>query len=128
MLPHCRRFIMPIVMVALLPGNWQAAAARAPNPLKPYVAASKLYALFKPADWSVIEEPQPDSFRVLVQAPDGASRVDFYWARNDGGAPNALALVLAHKNTLSLKQGEVTLTEVFVSPDAARATASPRRR
>jgi hypothetical protein len=58
-----------LVLSALLPGNWQAAAATPPNPLKPYVAASKLYALFKPADWSVIEEPQPNSFRVLVQAP-----------------------------------------------------------
>ena len=99
-----------LVLSALLPGNWQAAAAPAPNPLKPYVAASKLYALFKPADWSVIEEPQPNSFRVLVQAP------------------NALALVVAYKRTLGLKYGEAVLSEAFVSPDASRATARVRTR
>jgi hypothetical protein len=130
---HRRLALATVVSVALvpatlLPGNWQAAVAPAPNPLKPYVAAGKLYALFKPADWSVIEEPQPNSFRVLVQAPDGSSRVDFYWARHDEGAPNALAFLLAYKKSLSLKHRDVVLSEVFVSPDSSRATAKVRYR
>jgi len=117
-----------LVPAALLPGNWQAAAAQARNALKPYVAANKLYVLFKPADWTVTEEPQSTNFRVLVRAPDGVSVVDFYWARHDGGAPNALAFLLAYKKSLSLKHGEVALSEVFVSPDSSRATARVRYR
>jgi len=117
-----------VLAALLLLANCQTTAAQARNPLKPYVAASKLYVLFKPADWKVVEEPKPNSFRVLVQAPDGASVVDFFWARNDTGAPNALAFLVAYRNALSQKHGEVTVSEVFVSPDGGRATAKVRYR
>jgi hypothetical protein len=129
MLPTCRRLItMPILVAMLLLSTKQTAAAQSSNPLRPYVAASKLYVLFKPADWKVTEDARPASFRVLVQAPDGASVVDFYWGRIGTGAPDALAFTLAYRKTLSEKYSDVTLSDVFVSRDSTRATARVRYR
>jgi hypothetical protein len=122
------RPIILIVMAVLMPWSWQAVAAQATSPLKPYIAPNKLYVLFKPADWKVTEDSQSNSFRVLVRAPDGASMVDFSWAPNDARAPNAVASLIAFRKTLSQEHGEVTLSEVFVSPDGSRATARVRYR
>lgn len=108
---------------ALLPPLPRTAFAQSAPGLRPYTAASKLYLLYKPADWEVVEEPQSASFRVQVRSPDGLSRVDFLWALNPSGAPNALAFLVSYKQHLSRQYGEVALSEVFVSPDAARATA-----
>jgi hypothetical protein len=38
--------------------------------------------LYKPAGCTVAEDLQAPSLRVHVQAPDGASMVDFFWSRN----------------------------------------------
>jgi hypothetical protein len=113
-----------LALAALLAATYQPAAGQPRNALKPYIATSKLYVLYKPSDWRVSENAGPASFRVLVQAPDGASTVDFFWAKNDVGAPNALAFLVAFKRSLSQAHGQVTLSDVFVSRDAARATAT----
>jgi len=102
------------------------AAAQAAPVLKPYVAANKLYVLFKPAAWNVTENAGPSSFRVLVQSPDNASVVDFIWARNTTANPGALAFLVALRKSLSQAHGDVRLSEVFASKDDTRATATVR--
>ena len=124
MSPTRTLLIAPCFAAALLPWPWQAASAQTAPRLRPYAAPSKLYMLYKPADWKVVEDLQGSSFRVQVQAPDGASMVDAYWARNPSGVPNALAFLVSYRQSLSRQHGEVTLSEVFVSPDASRATAN----
>ncbi len=128
MWPTRTLLVAPLLAAALLPWLWRASAAQPRPALKPYVAASKLYVLYKPADWTVAEDLQAASLRVRVQAPDGGSMVDFFWSRNQSKAPNALAFLVSWKQHLSRQYGEVTLSEVFVSPDASRATAQVRYR
>lgn len=85
---------------------------------------SKLYALYKPANWKVSEEARNDSFRILVASPDGASTVDFFWARNEQGRPDALWLVKTYKQFLSQTYPEVSFSEIFAARDATRAMAT----
>ena len=119
--------IPPVLVLAVLLLAMCQPASGQPRPaLKPYVAASRLYVLYKPADWRVSEDARPTSLRVLVQAPDGVSTVDFYWAKNDLGAPNALGFLVAFRRSLSQAHGQVALSDVFVSRDGARATAAVR--
>ena len=120
--------VAPLLAAALLPWLWRESPAQPRPSLKLYVAPNKLYVLYKPAEWTVAEDPQAASLRVRVQAPDGLSMVDFFWSRNPAKTPNALAVLIAWKQELSRQRGDVTLADVFVSPDASRATASVRYR
>jgi hypothetical protein len=104
----------------------QDASGQARPALKPHVAANRLYVVYKPADWKVSEDAGPASFRVIVQAPDGASTVDFLWAKNDLGRPDALSFLATVRRNLSAARGQVVLSDVFVSRDGARATATVR--
>jgi hypothetical protein len=96
-------FLLPIVLCS----GYLAGLAQPATPIQPYIAPSRLYALYKPADWKVIEESRDDSFRILVKSPDGASAVDFFWARNERGKPDALWLVRTFRLFLSQTLPEV---------------------
>jgi hypothetical protein len=114
-----------LVLLALLCGPANTLAQNN-NRLQPYVAASKLYALYKPADWKVQEEARPDLFRILVNSPDGTSAVDFFWSPNPQRKPDALWFLNAYRNYLSQAHHDVALSEVFVSQDASHALATVR--
>jgi len=126
--PTRSRSFALLVTAALVQCSPQTPTAQSGPSLKPYVAASKLYMLYKPADWKVAEDLQAASLRVRVQAPDGASMVDYFWSQNPSKIPNALTFLVSWKQDLSRQHGVVTLSEVFVSPDASRATAKVRYR
>jgi hypothetical protein len=113
------RLLLALVAAGLLP-------AQPSRRIQPYVAESKLFAVYKPADWHVKEEPRKESFRIVVTSPDGGSRVDFFWARNTEGRANALWFVGAFREMLGLSYPDVALSEVFVSRDSARAMATVR--
>ena len=98
--------------------------AQAPPRIEPFVSENKLFALYKPAAWQVREEPRPDSFRITVSAPDAASRVDFFWARNQQRSANALWFVNAFRGLLAMTYPDVTFTQVLVSRDSTRAMAA----
>lgn len=103
-------------------------AAQPPRGVQPYVAESKLYALYKPAGWTVKELAEPDAFRIQVNAPDGATGVEFYWARNGTGRAEAVAVLANHKRRLEARCSGVTVSEAYASPDGRRATATIRCR
>lgn len=98
-------------------------SAQPPMELKPYVAESRRYALHKPATWYVLEEPQADSFRILAGAPDGASLVEFYWARNEAGRADALRFLTEFRQLLGQSCAEPSFSGAYLSADSARATA-----
>lgn len=91
--------------------------------LKPYEAPNKSYALYKPADWKVQEEPGPDNLHVRVLAADSGAAVDFFWSRNQEGQPNALLALAAFHRRLKRFDVDGTWSAVYRSPDATRATA-----
>lgn len=100
------------------------ASAQPPQDFQPYIAESKRYALHKPVSWYVLEEPQADSFRVLVGAPDGASSVEFYWERNPAGRADALEFLSAFRQLMSQTCAEPSFSGAYLSRDSARAMAS----
>lgn len=81
-----------LVLGSLVPSGG-ADAAPGGNPLRPFVAKNKLYALWIPAQWTVHDEAGDDSFRVLAESPDRASAVEFYWQRRDQGRANMLQML-----------------------------------
>jgi hypothetical protein len=103
-------------------------SAQPVNRLQPHVAESKLYALHKPAGWKVTEESRKDSFRILVNSVDGVSTVDFFWAHNEQGKPDALWFLAAYRRLLSQKYPDVSFSEAYVSRDSSRALATVRYR
>ncbi len=105
--------------VALCP-----AQAQPPPDLRPYVAESKRYALHKPASWYVLEEAQPESFRILVGSPDGASSVEFYWTRNAGGRADALEFLAEFRQLLSQTCPEPCFSGGYLSRDSTKATVT----
>jgi hypothetical protein len=118
-----RTMAYPMLLIVLCCGSQQCLAQQE-RPIQPYVSPSKLYALYKPANWKVSEEARNDSFRILVASPDGASTVDFFWARNEQGRPDALWLVKSYKQFLSQTYPEVAFSEIFAARDATRAMAT----
>ena len=72
-----------LVFAYLLPSGSASAGA---NPLRPFFAKNKLYALWIPPQWTVHDEARDDSFRVLAESPDRASAVEFYWQNAAIGA------------------------------------------
>lgn len=121
---------MPIhhlVLAALLCGP-QIATAQTAGRIQPYVAESKLYGLYKPADWRVREDSRPDSFRIVVNSPDGASTVDFFWAPNAETRFDAVRFLAAYREMLSQTHPDVALSDVFVSRDGAKGVATVRFR
>jgi hypothetical protein len=112
-----------LLLIVLCSGDPAALAQSAP-PIQPYVSPSKLYALYKPADWKVNEESRDDSFRILVKSPDGGSTVDFFWAGNDQKKPDALWLVRTYRSLLGQTFPEVSFSEIFVARDSTRAVAA----
>ena len=95
--------------------------------LQPYIAPNKFYALYKPADWRVAEEPRDDSFRVLVASPDAASSVDFFWARAEA-KPDALRLLANYRRFLAQSCPDAAFSEVYLSRDSTKAVATIRCR
>lgn len=100
------------------------ARAQPPQELKPYVAESKRYALHKPVSWYVLEEPQTESFRILVGAPDGASSVEFYWARNANGRADALEFLSEFRQLMSQTCSEPCYRGGYLSRDSSKATVT----
>lgn len=113
-------------LAALQAGGAQPAALE--RSLKPFVAESKRYALHKPADWIVLEEPTEDSFRILVRPLDGSSSVEFYWARNPAGKPDALRFLAEFRQLMDQTCKEPAFSEAFLSTDSTRAVATVRCR
>jgi hypothetical protein len=122
--------LMFLFLAMLLLANCEASPDRAAsaNPLKLYVADSKQYAVYKPADWRVQEDTQPDSFRILLVSPNENSAVDFFWARNENGKSNTLWLLGAYRRYLSQTHTEVDFSEIYISTDSSRAVATVRYR
>ncbi|MCX6620133.1 MAG: hypothetical protein NTY38_03455 [Acidobacteria bacterium] len=110
--------VLALILLASL-----ALAQTAPQ-IQPFVAGSKLFAIYKPAGWQVKEEPRPDSFRITVNSPDGASSVDFFWARNGQRKPGALESLRAFRELLAMTHTDAQFSGVFVSNDSTRAIAN----
>jgi hypothetical protein len=94
--------------------------------LKPYEAANKSYALYKPVDWKVQEQPGPDNLHVRVLAADSSAAVDFFWGRNQQGQANALLALAAFRQRLEHLGVDGTWSAVYRSPDSSHATATLR--
>jgi hypothetical protein len=114
--------IMCTTIAILLSG--QTGFAQVSKQLQPYVAANKLYAVQKPADWRVVETNEPNRFRVQVLSPQGDSAVDFTWERNDRGHTNAVNSLLAYRRFLSQTRPDVAFTDIHVSRDNLRCVAT----
>ncbi len=107
--------------------SWPSPALpyRESRQLQPYVAPSKLYALHKPAGWTVREQTGPDSFRVLVESPGRSSKTDMYWARGPE-KPDALASVASFWRLLKQTNPDCSFSSVYVSRDNTRAVGDVR--
>lgn len=91
-------------------------------------APNKSYALYKPANWKINEDPRPDSMRITVIAPDQSAAVDFLWVRNHGGQINALRALAAYRQRLVSSGAEIVWSDMYRSPDNSRATVTIRYR
>jgi hypothetical protein len=109
-----------LVLGSLVPSGG-ADAAPGGNPLRPFVAKNKLYALWVPTQWTVHDEAGDDSFRVLAESPDRASAVEFYWQRRDQGRANMLQLLGQYRAVLCRRHPDAVFSEVRTSGDGARA-------
>jgi hypothetical protein len=108
---------------------WAETSLAASKPaLKPYEAPNKSYALYKPADWKVQEQPGPDNLHIRVLAADSSAAVDFFWDRNQQGKANALLALAAFRQCLERLGVEGTWSAVYCSPDASHAMATLRYR
>lgn len=96
--------------------------------LKLVESPNRSYALYKPANWKVNEDPRPDSMRITVIAPDQSAAVDFLWVRNPGGQINALLALAAYRQRLVPSGAEIIWSDVYRSPDNSRATVTMRYR
>jgi hypothetical protein len=85
--------------------------------LQTHVAASRLYAIQKPANWRVLENNEPNRLSVQVQSPNGASSVDFVWERNNQGRSNAVQYMLAYRQMLRKSRPDVVFSGVHASAD-----------
>ena len=113
------------------PDQTDANSARQPAAdlaLKLVEAPDKSYALYKPANWKVNEDPRPESMRITVIAPDQSAAVDFLWIRNHGGQINALHALAAYRQRLVPSGGEIVWSDIYCSPDNSRATVTMRYR
>jgi hypothetical protein len=122
---------MPRLLAALLaalPCATGISLAQAAARIQPHFAENKLYAIYKPADWRVRETSRPDSLRVQVSSPDGASAVDFFWAPNAETRFDALRFLAAYRQLLTQSYPDVTLSSVYASRDSTRAVATVRMR
>lgn len=122
-----RKVLAVVAGVAVCSWPSPALPYREARQLEPYVAPSKLYALHKPAGWTVREQTGADSFRVLVESPDRNSRTDMYWARGPA-RPDALVSVASYWRLLKQTHPDCALSEVYVSRDNTRAVATVRYR
>jgi hypothetical protein len=111
-------------LIALAVLGPQPALAQSARDLRPYLTQNKLYALQKPQDWKVAETAQANFFRILVNSPDGASAVDFAWARPDAERSNAVRYLLAYRQLLSRSYPDVTFSDIHASRDNLRSVAA----
>ena len=92
--------------------------------LTPYISSDKIYALHKPTTWKTTDTIDPDFYRVKVTSPDEASLVDFYWARNLSGNPEAASALLLYRKILSQTYQKVTVEKAWeTTSDQTRIVA-----
>jgi hypothetical protein len=101
-------------------------AGKSVNPLILHEAETKLYAIYKPAEWKVKEESQRDTLYIQTHSPDEASTVDFFWSGHRPGTSNVLLFLNAYRNHLSKKYSDVSFSDVYVSSNLSKAMATVR--
>ena len=116
-----------LVLAAAWPTAVAATAPAAPR-LQAYVDPSKVFLVYKPADWQVTQQARADSFAIAVASPGRTSRVDFRWDRNPRGHPDAVAALAAWRRALVQAMPGATLSETFVAQDSSRAVTTVRYR
>ncbi|HEX7486677.1 MAG TPA: hypothetical protein VF332_11025 [Vicinamibacterales bacterium] len=102
--------------------------AAAPPRLQPYVAASKMFVVYKPADWTVNEEARASSFRILVASPARTSLVEFRWERNPAGRPDAMLALVSWRRALVQTDPGAVVSEAYVAKDSSHAVVTVRCR
>lgn len=110
------------IMTILSPGH--AVFSQSSSPLQPFVTASRLYAVQKPANWKVFESNEPSRLRVQVLSPNGASAVDFAWERSNQGRTNAVQYLLAYRQALRKSRPDVVFSHVHASADKLKCAAT----
>lgn len=84
----------------------------------------KSYALHKPADWVVTEEPLQNSLRITVMPPAKDAVVDFFWIRNETGTVDAIQALAAYQKKLVTRGGVLEWKNAYKSSDGSKATVS----
>ena len=114
-----RALVLVLVVIA-----GRTADAAAPPRLQPSVGPSKMFVVYKPADWKLTEQARADSFTIAVESPARTSRVDFRWDRNPGGRPDAVAALGVWRRALLQANPGASLSETFVAKDSSRAVTT----
>jgi hypothetical protein len=109
------------VMAILSPGH--SVFSQSSKQLQTYVAANRLYAIQKPANWKVVESSEPNHLSVQVMSPNGDSSVDFAWERGNQGRTNAVQYLLAYRQKLRKSRPDVVFTGIRASADKLRCAA-----
>lgn len=110
------------VLAILSPGH--AVFSQSSSQLQPYVAANRLYAIQKPANWKVIESSEPNRLGVQILSPNGASAVEFAWERNNQGRMNAVQYLLAYRQMLRKSWPDVAFAGVHASADKLKCAST----
>lgn len=90
--------------------------------LEPYVAPSKLYALYKPRDWKVAESSREGALAVALTGPDGHSEVNLLWMR--AARATMTRFIAVCRDALVSMHGGLTLSQIYVSRDGGRGMAT----
>ena len=102
-------------------GARQPAGASGGSRLEPYVAPNKLYALYKPADWTVQQAAAEGTFAITITSPDRA-QVNLLWMRVSH--PNLARFMATCRSGLAETYPGATFSQTFLSRDGTRGMAT----
>ena len=99
----------------------QPATVGAASRLEPYVAPNKLYALYKPADWTVQHAAADGTFAITITSPDRA-QVNLLWMRVS--QPNLSRFMATCRSGLAQTYAGATFSQIYMSRDGTRGMAT----
>ncbi|MBZ5725260.1 MAG: hypothetical protein LAP87_09710 [Acidobacteriia bacterium] len=90
--------------------------------IEPYVAPNRLFALYKPTDWTVTQAASEGVLGVTVTSPDRRSQVNLLWMR--ASRPNLVRFMVTCRSALAQTYPGAAYSQIFVSRDGTRGTAT----
>ncbi len=119
------RQVIFVTLMAFFTFHPACAAQPKSNPFgfERYASTDGLFILFKPGNWSVKQGGDTNSLYIITGSPVGTSFVEFYYAPNTLGNPDAARLMAMFVKTLKPQYPDLSLSETYSSRDRSHVTS-----